>query len=180
MRNVKCKLCRTPNPIDQAFKVIHTTSGGVKSNQYYCSQEEYENDRNEKVCRNKFDLKMDELFGYPVINNYKRTIYNTILNGGYTNQEMYNCLLAKFSDISDSLGYRSDIENETQKIQYIYAIIKNSIRDITTENRRKDNLNNRLTDKESSVFDYYEDDIQELNVNKKETKKGLFDIIGRI
>lgn len=176
MRKVKCMICKKQREIDKAFKLVYTTSGGKTSNRYYCSEEEYLNHENEKICRNKFELKMDELFGYPVINNYKRTIYNTILKGGYTNQEMYDCLLDKFSDIESALGYRQDIDEETFKIRYIYAIIKNSIRDVTYKNRKIIELNNKTQDIQ---YEEYEEEVK-VNTNKKKNKTGLFDIIGRI
>ncbi|CZT61140.1 hypothetical protein CDFC105_104015 [Clostridioides difficile] len=54
-----------------------------------------------------------------------------MLDNGYTREDVYNCILEMKNQIIDALEFRKDIENEYQKLCYIFTILKNNIRDVT-------------------------------------------------
>lgn len=160
-RKCKCKICKTSLTTDIAYKVVNNSG----KNEYYCSQQEYENFRSEIEYRHKFSLKLDEIFGGdPIINNYKWTLYNQM--DMYTNEEIYNCLLVKEKDIVWALSTKLVGESEATQLRYTFGILKNSIRDTTRQLR--------ITEQNSKKIEVLEETYTEekTTVNKVE-RKGL-------
>ena len=73
--------------------------------------------------------------------------------------------------IIDSLNYKK-IDDEYSKIQYVFAIIKSKIREVTLANRNvKNNINMDDVPRETEI-------IPTLNINKKKPQRlGLMDIL---
>ncbi|WP_024622474.1 hypothetical protein [Metaclostridioides mangenotii] len=164
-RKCKCRICKASLTTDIAYKVVNNSN----KNEYYCSQKEYEDFRSQIEYRNKFSLKLDDIFGGdPIINNYKWILYNQI--SGYSNEEIYNCLLVKEKDIEWALSTKLVGENETSQLRYIFGILKNSIRDTSKQLYMIRNNNKKIEQIENSYME--EDRDEEIIVNKVE-RKGL-------
>ena len=95
MRQVKCRICSTLNDIDKAYKNVHISPSGRRTNMYYCSEEEYLKNKSEQEYRVKFEKKFNDIMKYTVINSYTKKLYNDIQKSGYSNEEIYNCLVMK-------------------------------------------------------------------------------------
>lgn len=160
--------------IDEAYKYVHLRPSGGKLNMYYCSENEFLKFKEEKEYRLKFENKFNEIMKYTVINSYTKRLYNEIQNSGYSNKEIYNCLIDKENDIIRALKYRRDIKDEKHRIKYAFAIIRNGMFDITMERRRSEKLNkvNETKSKDVEVVEYKREN------TKKHERKGLLDIIG--
>lgn len=135
-RKCKCKICKSSLTTDIAYKVVNNRN----QNEYYCNQEEYEERRKEIEYRTMFSLKLDEIFGgEPIINNYKWTLYKQM--NMYTNEEIYNCLLVNKKNIEWALSEKLRDASETNQLQYVFAILNNSIKDtskVYRKNKRPD------------------------------------------
>ena len=112
MRKVKCRVCSTLNDINLAYKYVHTTSGGKDVNMYYCSEDEFLKDKEEKEYRAKFEEKFSDIMNYTVINSNVKRLYNEIQKSGYSNKEIYSCLVEKERDIIRALDYKKSIKEE--------------------------------------------------------------------
>ena len=114
---------------------------------------------------------VDDLFGYIVINNQKNKSIKELIDAGYTRQEVYECMKELENTIIDSLNYKK-IDDEYSKIQYVFAIIKSKIREVTLTNRNvKNNINMDDVPRETEI-------IPTLNINKKKPQRlGLMDIL---
>ena len=173
MRQVKCRACSTLNNIDVAYKYEHIKPSGGKINMYYCSEEEFLEYKLEKEYRVKFEEKFNDIMKYTVINSYTKRLYNDIQKSGYSNKEIYECLLEKENDIIRALGYRRDIRDERLRIKYAFAIIRNAMFDVTMKKRKEDKVKiQENTSKDIEVAEY-----KKRNIRKQE-RKGLLDIIG--
>ena len=174
MRKVKCRICSTLNDIDKAYKSVQVSSTGKIINKYYCSEEEFLNDKLEKEYRVKFEEKFNDIMKYTVINGYTKKLYNDIQKSGYSNKEIYECLIEKQYDIITALNYRRDIKDENTRIKYAFAIIRNAMFDVTVK-RRKEEKEAKLKEvknKEVEVTEYKRNKVQ------RQERKGLLDIIG--
>lgn len=131
---VKCRKCGHKKEKDQAYLHIHVTSGGNKQNRWYCSKDCYENEQKEIFMLKQCQYFVDEVFGYVVVSNQKNKCLKELVDAGYTREQVYDCMLELKSTIIESLEYRKDIKDESQRVMYMYAIIKSKIREITTRN----------------------------------------------
>lgn len=173
MRKVKCKRCGKSEDIEKAYLHVHITKSGNKQNKYYCTKECYDIVQNDIYMLKQCQYFVDEVFGYTVIGNQKNKCLKELTDAGYTREEVYDCMLELKSTIIDALEYRKDIEDENQRVLYLYAIVKSKIKQITK--------NNKLIKKQQNEKKKYEEDfyIEEIKIKKpKTTRKGLMDIIG--
>ena len=70
-RMVKCKKCGKQISQTDAYKHIHTTSGGKTQNHYYCSQEEFETIERDKELYRLCQYSTDEILGRAITNNVR-------------------------------------------------------------------------------------------------------------
>ena len=174
MRKVKCRACCELNDIDKAYKHIHTTSTGKVVNMYYCCEEEFLQLKLEQEYRAKFEEKFNDIMNYIVINSYTKRLYNEIKMSGYSNKEIYDCLLEKESEIINSLRYRRDNKNENSRIKYAFAIIRNAMFDVTIKKKKQEKINKSYNVKEQEI-----EVIEHKRENKhRQERKGLLDLIG--
>jgi len=175
MRKVKCRVCSTLNDIDVAYKHVHITNKGKEVNMYYCSESEFLKQKSEKEYRAKFEEKFNDIMNYTVINSNAKRLYNEIQKSGYSNKEIYECLLEKESEIIGALRYRRNIKDENNKIKYAFAIIRNAMFDVTLKKRKEEKIAKMQSkSKEQSI------EVSEYKRDKqsKHERRGLLDIIG--
>lgn len=134
-RKCKCKICKKELTTDIAYLVEHITTNGNKQKQYYCSKEEYENDRRDKELYKLCQYKTDEILGRPITNN-TRNKELAELHEQYSWEEIYRCIKAKADDIKFMIK-QNDIQGDYQQIRYLMQVIKNCIYDFTREDRAK-------------------------------------------
>lgn len=173
MRKVKCRACSTLNDINVAYKYTHTSVSGKEVNMYYCSEEEFLKQKEEKEYRAKFEEKFSDIMNYTVINSNVKRLYNEIQKSGYSNKEIYGCLVEKEKEIINALRYRRNIKDENSKIKYVFAIIRNAMFDVTIKKRKEEKLAQTKVKEQNIELSEYKRRTQ----NKHE-RKGLLDIIG--
>lgn len=151
MRKVKCKICKNEILKSEAYLIedIKTDANGKEkvTRKYYCSEKEYLDYKYENECKDKFFKKLEELFGSKVINTYLFKLYAELKD--YKHSNILDTLIAKENDISHAI--RSTIKNgsQTNKLQYVFAIIKNTIED----NKTRKNHTITVQDSFESDFD---------------------------
>lgn len=174
MRTVKCRLCGKKMPKGEAFLFVHETKTGKEQNRFYCSQDEYDKEQKEIYYWRECQYEIDNILGYPVVNNKRNKMLTEILDNGYSREELYNCIKEQSNYIAECLNYRKDIDTEFQKLCYMFTIIKGSIKDITERNKKQLKMDKNI----------YEIDIDEVvvpisNESKVANKrKSLFEKLG--
>lgn len=177
MRQVKCKKCGNKQDQDKAYLYVHMTSGGNKQNRYYCNEYCYNQEQKDVFMLKQCQYFIDETLGYVCVNNAKNNNIKELVSSGYTREEIYNCMTELSHQINESLNYRQDITDEYGKIQYIFAIIKGRIREITLKNKsaKKSDVVQVDIDK---VKDFIDMPITQVKATRMENKKKtLMDII---
>lgn len=134
-RTVTCQICKSKIDSDDAYKLVHVSSGGKKTNKYYCNQNEYMQKESDKFFWKQCQLGIDSILGYKCINNSKNKMLSDILESGYTREELFDCIKEQHDYINECLAYRDDIETEYAKLCYIFKILSSTIKDITNSNR---------------------------------------------
>lgn len=134
-RTVTCQICKSKIDIDDAYKLVHVSSSGKKTNKYYCNQNEYMQKESDKFFWKQCQLGIDSILGYKCINNSKNKMLSDILDSGYTREELFDCIKEQHDYIQECLAFRDDIETEYAKLCYIFKILSSTIKDITNSNK---------------------------------------------
>ena len=173
MRKVKCRICSTMNNIDEAYRYVHLKPSGGTLNMYYCSEDEFLKFKEEKEYRGKFEKKFNDIMNYTVINSHTKRLYNEIQKSGYSNKEIYDCLVEKEREIIRALSYKRNIKDENSRIKYVFAIIRNAMFDVTLNKRKEEKISKiEAKDQNIEVSEY------KRNEQNKHERRGLLDIIG--
>lgn len=121
----KCRTCGKTIDTKTAYRVIHTTKGGVSSNRYYCNIEHYEHQVKEEIARSNLVHLLNELLeisfndGGTFFNKKLSEIYPT-----YTYQEIYRVA----DEISLDLQFALEgLKSNGHKINYLFAVLKNKL-----------------------------------------------------
>lgn len=137
-RTVTCQICKSKIDSDDAYKLVHVSSSGKKTNKYYCNQNEYMQKESDKFFWKQCQLGIDSILGYKCINNGKNKMLSDILESGYSREELFDCIKEQHDYISECLAYRDDIETEYAKLCYIFKILSSTIKDITNSNKENE------------------------------------------
>lgn len=123
--NVKCRCCGKQINRDTAYKILKG-----KTNNYYCSETEYNNDLYEKALiqkdKNDTYTLIEEIIGKTINTALFKEIQTWLLVTNYKNIVSY--LSDNKQQILNSMQNRN-FNNEYGKIRYFSAIIKNNIGD---------------------------------------------------
>ena len=170
---VKCKICGEKIEKEEAFCITKVSDSGRKTNSYYCSQQEYEKDKEEKELWRLVLVAVDDILGYTCISKTKVNMIKEI-EGHYSRRQLYNCLTLHKEEIKRYLDEKG-IYEEYGKLSYIFACVKNKI---------KDDSNNVVLDTSfNSISDYEEETEEEFNrrlekmKEKKSKNYNLFDVL---
>ena len=126
-KTVKCKICGEQIEKDKAYCVTKESSSGKKTNSYYCSEKEYTDDKEKKELWRKLPVAIDDILGYTCISKTKVNMIKEI-EEHYSRQQLYNCLINNLDEIKRYLDDKG-IHEEYGKLAYIFACIKNKIKD---------------------------------------------------
>ena len=176
MRNiakVKCKVCGEKIEKEDAYCITKVSDSGRKTNSYYCSQQEYEKNKEEKELWRLLLVAVDDILGYTCISKTKVNMIKEI-EEHYSRRQLYNCLTIHKEEIKRYLDEKG-IYEEYGKLSYIFACVKNKI---------KDDSNNVVLDTSfNSISDYEEETEEEFNrrlekmKEKKSKNYNLFDVL---
>ena len=158
---------------EDAYCITKVSDSGRKTNSYYCSQAEYEKNKEEKELWRLLLLAVDDILGYTCISKTKVNMIKEI-EEHYSRRQLYNCLTIHKEEIKRYLDEKG-IYEEYGKLSYIFACVKNKI---------KDDSNNVVLDTSfNSTNDYEEETEEEFNrrlekmKEKKSKNYNLFDIL---
>ena len=170
MRQIKCRRCKNKTPQESSYKIIHVTKTGNEQNRYYCSENCYREEEKEIFMLKQCQYAVDHILGYTCINNAKNTNIKEIVAAGYSREELFDCMMELKDYIMECLNYRQDIESEYQKIQYMFAIVKGQIKEITEKNKLK------INNKQEEVYEEVE--IVQSTPASTNKKQSLWDKLG--
>ena len=108
-RKVKCKICQTQLDSDKAYCITKVSSSGRKTNSYYCSQQEYEKDKEEKELWRLVLVAVDDILGYTCISKTKVNMIKEI-EEHYSRRQLYNCLINHKEEIKRYLDEKGIYE----------------------------------------------------------------------
>ena len=173
-RKVKCKICQTQLDSDKAYCITKVSSSGRKTNSYYCSQQEYEKDKEEKELWRLVLVAVDDILGYTCISKTKVNMIKEI-EEHYSRRQLYNCLINHKEEIKRYLDEKG-IYEEYGKLSYIFACIRNKIKDDSS------GLSVGISEieLEDIIFETDEDIIKRINNEKKRRKNNIYDILDKI
>lgn len=140
MRKVKCRICKKELPKEQAYKVKKG-----KTNQYYCTKEEYDNLMQQKEDRLKCLDTIAKIMNIPMIPPVMVKQINT-LNSFYT----YGIIKKTFEENKQNIQWvleNKDFKSEFAKTKYIISIVANNINKVFLREREMDKqVINKKTD----------------------------------
>lgn len=174
MRRVKCDRCGKLTDRDKLHRVEYINSKGNLSKKKFCNKECYEEGQREVYYLKQCQYFVDEVFGYVVVNNQKNKEIQGIVSAGYTREELYNCMVELKDKILEGLNYRQDIEEEVNRIRYMFAIVKSNIKQITDRNRMAKQAENKYEKIDEVEYSEYESYTP--TITRK--RKALIDRIG--
>ena len=175
-RKVKCKICSQQIDTDNAYCITKINENtGKKTNSYYCSEEEYLEDKEKKELWKKVLVAVDDILGYTCISKTKVNMIKEI-EEHYSRKQLYNCLINNADEIKRYLEQKN-IYEEYGRLSYIFSCVKNKI---------KDNSNNisftaTQIETEDIIFETDEQIINRIDKEKERKSKGnIFDILDKI
>lgn len=171
MAEVTCRICKRKIDKEKAYLVEHYTKSGNKTNWWFCSQEEYENDKKEKEFYKECQYLIDTLFGEIVIDNTRNKRLSDLNKAGYTYETIYNCISDNSSTIENALVIKRDDFNCKNgmylKLAYTFGIIKNEL----------SKYDHKGKDKKLNVDTIKVSDVDKSKRKIKQEKRSLMDII---
>ena len=177
-RQVKCKICKSELDSSKAYCIEKVNEkNGKKTRSYYCSQKEYEEDKYNKSLWKSLLISIDEILGYTSVSKTKVNMLKELENAGYTRKQVYNCIENNKEEIKRYLNEK-DIYDEYGKLSYIFACIKNKIKDDVDRSSFEVSYN---LDIEDMVFETDEEIIKRIDEEKSRPTKGtIYDILNKI
>lgn len=177
MRNiakVKCKVCGEKIEKEDAYCITKVSDSGRKTNSYYCSQQEYEKNKEEKELWRLLLVAVDDILGYTCISKTKVNMIKEI-EEYYSRRQLYNCLTIHKEEIKRYLDEKG-IYEEYGKLSYIFACVKNKIKD-DSNNVVLDTSFNSTSDYEEETEEEFNRRLEKMKKKKEENNYNLFDII---
>ena len=171
---VKCKICGEKIEKEDAYCITKVSDSGRKTNSYYCSQQEYEKNKEEKELWRLLLVAVDDILGYTCIS---KTKVNMIKENEkhYRRKRLYTCLTIHKEEIKRYLDEKG-IYEEYGKLSYIFACVKNKIKD-DSNNVVLDTSFNSTSDYEEETEEEFNRRLEKMKKKKEENNYNLFDII---
>lgn len=172
---VKCKICGEKIEKEDAYCITKVSDSGRKTNSYYCSQAEYEKNKEEKELWRLLLVAVDDILGYTCISKTKVNMIKEI-EEHYSRRQLYNCLINHKEEIKRYLDEKG-IYEEYGKLSYIFACIRNKIKD----DSNNFSIGANEVELEDIIFETDEDIIRRINSERERKEKGnIFDILNKI
>ena len=175
MAKVKCKVCGEKIEKESAYCITKVSeTSGKKTNSYYCSEEEYLNDKEEKELWKKLLVIVDDILGYTCISKTKVNMIKEI-EENYSRKQLYNCLTNNADEIKRYLNEKNIFE-EYGKLSYIFACVKNKIKDDSNNISIDTSLGTSTSEYEEETEEELEKRIKKMK-EKRNTNNSILDII---
>lgn len=180
-RKVKCAICKAEIDKDEAFCIEKVNEKTNKvTRKYYCSEDEYNEDKTNKSLWRELLVSIDYILGYTCISKQKVNMLKEIENSGYSRKQLYSCIVNNKDEIKRYLDEK-DILDEYGKLSYIFACIKNKIKDTSENLNNTKYVGNSKCEIVDCLEETDEDILRRLDRDKKiNHQESLMDIIRRI
>lgn len=178
MAKVTCAICKNKIEKNTAYCVekINEKTNKV-TRKYYCSFEEFEEDKYNKSLWKKLLVSVDDILGYTSVSKTKVNMLKELENAGYTRKQVYNCIENNKEEIKRYLDEKN-IYDEYGKLSYIFACIKNKIKDDVDRSGFEVSYD---LDVEDITFETDEEIIKRIDKEKNRPSSGtIFDILNKI
>ena len=167
-RKVKCKICKKQLTIDTSFKVVRNGK-----NEYYCSEEEYNELLKEKEERNKCLELISSVFGIEFCPPMVVKELNNIAK-----HYDYKTIIDTFNDdeVKNTVGWFLDNNGfNFGTVRYVFTIISNNIARVYKKRKKElEQIEKMLNGSAKNTIDVsIMNDIEENKTNKK---KDIVDI----
>ena len=171
-RLVKCqaKNCNKKIDKDKAFTYYHYTKSGKLQKKYYCNRDEFHKEHMDIVYYNRTRRRIDVTLGYICVSNQKNTMLMNLYKAGYKRKDVFDCLVHYQDEIIRYMEFKN-IDNEYQKLRYVFAVIENNIKDFSKVNNSKKKIRKSIpeVEKYEEVKNDYE--VKTINKTKRKTLK---------
>ena len=166
-RKVKCKKCGKQLTTDTSFKVVRNGK-----NEYYCSEEEYNELLKEKEERNKCLELISSVFGIEYCPPMVVKELNSIAK-----HYNYKTIMDTFNDKEVKSTVEWFLDNNGFNfgtVRYVFTIIENNIARVFKQRKKElEQIEKMLNGSEDNIYISIMNDIEE---NKTDKKKDIVDI----
>ena len=175
-RLVKCqaKNCNKKIDKDKAFTYYHYTKSGKLQKKYYCNRDEFHKEHMDIVYYNRTRRRIDVTLGYICVSNQKNTMLMNLYKAGYKRKDVFDCLVHYQDEIIKYMEFKN-IDNEYQKLRYVFAVIENNIKDFSKVNNSKKKIRKSIPEVEK--YEEVKNDYEVKTINKTK-RKSLKDRLG--
>ena len=173
---VKCKAknCNKKIDKDKAFTYYHYTKSGKLQKKYYCNRDEFHKEHMDIVYYNRTRRRIDVTLGYICVSNQKNTMLVNLYKAGYKRKDVFDCLVHYQDEIIKYMEFKN-IDNEYQKLRYVFAVIENNIKDFSKVNNNKKKIRKSIPEVEK--YEEVKNDYEVKTINKTK-RKSLKDRLG--
>ena len=177
-RLIKCqaKNCRNGGKVDtdEAFVYYHYTKKGNLQKKKYCNRNEFHEEYLENMWYNRSRRRVDRILGYVCVSNQKNTMLANLYKAGYKRKDVFDCLVHYQDEIIKYMEFKN-IDNEYQKLRYVFAVIENNIKDFSKVNNSKKKIRKSIPEVEK--YEEVKNDYEVKTINKTK-RKSLKDRLG--
>lgn len=177
-RLIKCqaKNCRNGGKVDtdEAFVYYHYTKKGNLQKKKYCNRNEFHKEHMDIVYYNRTRRRIDVTLGYICVSNQKNTMLMNLYKAGYKRKDVFDCLVHYQDEIIKYMEFKN-IDNEYQKLRYVFAVIENNIKDFSKVNNNKKKIRKSIPEVEK--YEEVKNDYEVKTINKTK-RKSLKDRLG--
>lgn len=172
-RKCKCYLCKKELESKEAYVHTSISKTGKLTTKKYCNEQEFIDYQKEMDFRKCIFDFMKELLAYEENQILPTTINKKVseLHNGYSYEEIYETLGFCKETLTYWCNLEGKFDKEYQKISYIFAIIINSINEVSKKIKRENRLDTK-TENHIIEVDLF-DDVPITNTNKKDISSFL-------
>lgn len=175
---MKCYFCKKDISKGEGYQWIHVSNSGKEYKRTCCSLEEKEKVERDKELYKQIQYLIDEILGYPCVNNNRNKRIQELQKAGYSNEQIYRCFKEYKSEIEKWIEYNK-IDKEFNKLAYMFSVVGANIKDFTVDDERKNEWVQYVPQEENIdiVFEETEDEVLKRLKNKKEKENSLADFL---
>lgn len=180
-KTVTCRFCKSKIPKDTAYIEEYLTNSGVLRNNYYCSEECYNEKQNgikrkewEKEIKKENRERIRTICGLQEKekNIYFQGTYKSITDN-FSQEDIYEFINKYEKDILDILN-NIDFKTVNSRIKYCLSMLENQLQHYIADRNPVEEKTEEVKEVEPSFVDDF--DIV-VNVEKKQ-RRGIDDILG--
>lgn len=164
-RQVKCQICKSKLDKEGSFCYLHFTKSGKLQKKYYCNREEFHKNHMDKLYYDRTRRRVDKILSYICISNQKNKMITNLYDVGFDRKDVLDCMINYQNDIMKWLELKN-IDNEYQKLRYIFTVIENNIKDFSKYNKEKPVMKKEIEIEDNDVYE-----VNNTNIHRRRSLK---------